>query len=173
MAQEEEEENFRFSTTTSSPPRFIGSPRLWHSSSSSLSRHENKATKQEKNEKCEPNSKDGNKIKFLSYIRKKDGEGNNENMDVIWEDLNYEEEMCVVRRTSDSMSRDFSHEMLVLGRRNMVKLGCCNSSLRLGNGEGKRPSITVLVNMLKKLFLLHNVYGHLNIKKRARNHNVD
>ncbi|GJZ60214.1 hypothetical protein Tco_0616030 [Tanacetum coccineum] len=91
-------------------------------------------------------------------------------MDVIWEDLNYEEEMCVVRRTSDSMLRDFNHEMLELGRRTMVKLGCCNSSLRQGNGEGKRPSMMVLVNMLKKLFLLHNVYGHLNIKKRARNH---
>ncbi|PWA87449.1 hypothetical protein CTI12_AA131040 [Artemisia annua] len=173
MAHEEEEENFRFPTTTSSPPRFIGSPRLWHSSSSSLCRHENKTTKQEKNEKYEANFKDGNKINFLSYIKKKDGEGNDENMDVIWEDLNYEEEMCVVRCTSDGISRDFNHEMLELGRRKMVKLGCCKSLLRLGNGVGKRPSMMVLINMLKKLFLLNYIYGHLNINKRARNHNVD
>lgn len=169
----EEEENFRFSTTTSSPLRFIGSPQLWHSSSSSLYRHENKTTKQEKNEKCEANFQDGNMINFLSYIKKKDGEENNENMDVIWEDLNYEEEMCVVRCTSDSILHDFNHEMLELGRRKMMKLGCCKSSLRLGNREEKRPSMMVLINMLKKLFLLHNVYGHLYINKRARNHNVD
>ncbi|KAI3685224.1 hypothetical protein L6452_34462 [Arctium lappa] len=139
---DEEEEDFSFPTTTNSPPRFIGSPRLWRSSSNSLYLLETQPTKQEQNE---PDVR--KKINLLSYIRSKDGGGgNNENMDVIWEDLNYEEEICGFRSDIDGEMPEWGRKM-----RNMVKVG-----------GGKRLRMVVLVNVLKKLFLLQNASRKLD-----------
>ncbi|KAC9540713.1 hypothetical protein E3N88_45660 [Mikania micrantha] len=132
MATQEDDEGFSFPTTKCSPPRFIGSPRLWRSSSNSLYLHQIKLTKRELDQQT-----------MLSYIKNKDGD---ENMDVIWEDLNYEEEICAVsRRINDD--GDFDRE---------IGAAC---------GGGKRRSMVVFVNVLKKLLLLHHTSRHWIAKK--------
>ncbi|KAI3733159.1 hypothetical protein L1987_64377 [Smallanthus sonchifolius] len=150
--EEEDHDNFSFPTTTCSPPRFIGSPRLWRSSSYSNSLHLHlKLTKQEHEEECK-------KINLLSYIKKKDGD---ENMDVIWEDLNYEEEICGGgRRVNDGGSCDFGREMPEWGKK-----GKKYREVGVEYGGRKRVSMVVVVNVLKKLLLLHHTSRHWTVKK--------
>lgn len=94
---------------------------------------------------------------MLSYIRKKDGDGSDENMDVIWEDLNYEDEMCGVRRRNGRVSCDFGREWGEKGKGYGEVMVAC--------GGGKRRSVVVVVNVLKKLLLVHNTSRHWSVKK--------
>ncbi|KAK1436460.1 hypothetical protein QVD17_02240 [Tagetes erecta] len=135
----EDDDNFSFPTTTHSPPRFIGSPRLWRSSSNAHVVHQTKQLSKQ----------DQKRISMLSYVRKKDGDGSGENMDVIWEDLNYEDEMCGGR-----VSCDFGREW-----------GKGYGEVTVACGGGRRRSMVVVVNVLKKLLLAHNTSRHWSVKK--------
>ncbi|KAJ0587929.1 hypothetical protein HanRHA438_Chr04g0166891 [Helianthus annuus] len=155
VGEQEESDEFSFPTTTSSPPRFIGSPRLWRSSSYSLyNLQQTQLTKQEHEEECDRTTYDRKTINLLSYIRKKGGDDESENMDVIWEDLNYEEEIGCVRRRSDSfVSCDFGREMAEWRRKETDYGG-----VAVACGGGKRLSMVVVVKVLKKMLLLPRVY---------------
>lgn len=89
-----------------------------------------------------------------------DQDQDQEKMDMLWEDLNYEE---LFKKKSDSRMIEFQ------GSKDVVEFGCVPAPFKLvrtNNLKGvksKKPSMLVLVKVLKRLFVLQQ-----SAKKRPR-----
>ncbi|XP_048504340.1 uncharacterized protein LOC125499502 [Beta vulgaris subsp. vulgaris] len=90
-----------------------------------------------------------------------------EKMDMLWEDLNYEE---LFKSRRDSRNIDY-HEKFTRGSNEVVEFGCVPTPFKLvrtnniKSGNNKRlPSMIVLVKVLKRFFVLHQSAK----KKRSR-----
>ncbi|KAK4413294.1 hypothetical protein Salat_2742000 [Sesamum alatum] len=150
------EEDFSFpATTTDSPPRFIESPPLWRHSPSPTSHHQK--PKRSKGKEAE----DEEKFNFApSLLHHEDDE--EEKMDMLWEDLNDESSRsCGKMEQGSDIASSPGREVQV----------SCVKALRLSKANGggrlseKKLGILVLINVLKKIFLMHT--SHSTIKKQA------
>ncbi|KAF7140350.1 hypothetical protein RHSIM_Rhsim06G0096700 [Rhododendron simsii] len=170
-------DDFSFPTTTNPPPLFIGSPPLWHRTSSTPSPHKETQRKSPKEddegESC--NSKKEKSInrkerKSFSYVEQgpkaaQEGRGwrnGEEKMDLLWEDFN--EELSRIQG-SDCKNYEVSP-----GRGAANQFACVQGKRLLKSGGGtvcsvKRPGVVVFMKVLKRVFLLHS--SHRTVKKRT------
>ncbi|KAI8550798.1 hypothetical protein RHMOL_Rhmol06G0135300 [Rhododendron molle] len=168
-------DDFSFPTTTNPPPLFIGSPPLWHRTSSTPSPHKQTQRKSPKEddegeETCNSKEKSINRKSF-SYVDQQgpkaaqEGRGwrnGEENMDSLWEDFNEE--------SSRIQGSECKNSQVSPGRRAANQFACVQGKrlLKSGGGtvcSGKRPGVVVFMKVLKRVFLLHS--SHRTVKKRT------
>ncbi|KAL2231906.1 uncharacterized protein LOC105177640 [Sesamum indicum] len=146
------EEDFSFpATTTDSPPRFIESPPLWRHSPSPTSHHQKPEKSRDKR------VEDEEKFSFQPSLLHEDEE---EKMDMLWEDLNDESSRSCGKMEQNSDIPSPGREVQVSCVK-ALKLSKANG----GRLSGKKLDILVLINVLKKVFLMHS--SHRTIKKQA------
>lgn len=171
-------DDFSFPTTTNPPPLFIGSPPLWHRTSSTPSPHKQTQRKSPKEddegeENCNSKEKSFNRKerKSFSYVEQgpkaaQEGRGwrniGEEKMDLLWEDFNEE------LKSRIQVSEYCKNSEVSPGRRPANQFACVQGKrlLKIGGGtvcSGKRPGVVVFMKVLKRVFLLHS--SHRTVKK--------
>ncbi|KAH0711802.1 hypothetical protein KY289_007761 [Solanum tuberosum] len=152
MAPSPPQDDFSFPTITNTPPRFLESPPLWRTTSVASSRlQKNPNHDHEENLDMSPlisnKSNNINQRKSFSHIEGvaamkrmiEDEDEEEEKMDMLWENLNEEMSSKIMTKTS-------------CGKNTKKVEYKCVKSLNLSKAS-KRPSLVVLIKVLKKVFL--------------------
>ncbi|KAH0776044.1 hypothetical protein KY290_007455 [Solanum tuberosum] len=152
MAPSPPQDDFSFPTITNTPPRFLESPPLWRTTSVASSRVQ-KSPNHDHEENLDMSSLISNKSnninqrKSFSHIEGvaamkrmiEDEDEEEEKMDMLWENLNEEMSNKIMTKTS-------------CGKNTKKVEYKCVKSLNLSKAS-KRPSLVVLIKVLKKVFL--------------------
>ncbi|WMV53978.1 hypothetical protein MTR67_047363 [Solanum verrucosum] len=152
MAPSPPQDDFSFPTITNTPPRFLESPPLWRTTSVASSRVQKNPDHEENLDMSPLISNKSNYInqrKSFSHIEgvvamkrmieDEDEDEEEEKMDMLWENLNEEMSNKIMTKTS-------------CGKNTKKVEYKCVKSLNLSKAS-KRPSLVVLIKVLKKVFL--------------------
>ncbi|XP_060192516.1 uncharacterized protein LOC132622022 [Lycium barbarum] len=159
------QDDFSFPTITNTPPRFLESPPLWRATSVASRRLEKNHTSdhniaystkgEDHEENLDMSPFISNKANCINYQRKsfsyiegaaamkrmniEEDEEEEEKMDMLWENLNEEISNKIMTRNTCGKDTDKVEPK-------------CIKSLNLSKAS-KRPSLVVLIKVLKKVFL--------------------
>ncbi|KAK6775569.1 hypothetical protein RDI58_026570 [Solanum bulbocastanum] len=149
MAPSPPQDDFSFPTITNTPPRFLESPPLWRTTSVASSRLCKNPNHEENLDMFPLISNNINQRKSFSHIEgvaamkrmieDEDEDEEEEKMDMLWENLNEEMSNKIMTKTS-------------CGKNTKKVEYKCVKSLNLSKAS-KRPSLVVLIKVLKKVFL--------------------
>ncbi|KAL6512104.1 hypothetical protein OROGR_021701 [Orobanche gracilis] len=143
MATLEEDFSFPATSATDSPPPFVESPRLWSRPNESRT-FKWKELEDEEITTLRP---------FQEFKKRRDLQegGEEERMDILWENLNDE---CSINRAEAAEDGDPPPSP---GRRG-VRISCTATTMKLSGGNGhmfsckKKPIILVFIKVVKKVF---------------------
>nr|GMD63763.1 uncharacterized protein LOC109172879 [Ipomoea batatas] len=182
----DDDQDFSFPATT--PPRFIESPPLWWTNSVASRRerlgkggeNEGKFDRTNSFSPLVPKKAYHVQRKSFSFVergamRRKiieddhssdDDDEEEEKMDMLWEDY-FDEEMKRSSKVQGAISSSNHHHNLAPRGKNNNKVECkCVRALKLSKAS-KMPSIEFFVNLLKKVFLIHDSNKHPSFKKHS------
>ncbi|XP_019177666.1 PREDICTED: uncharacterized protein LOC109172879 [Ipomoea nil] len=190
----DDDQDFSFPTTTDAllPPRFIESPPLWWTNSVASRRERLRKGGENGGKFDRTNSFSPLVSKKAYYVKRKsfsfvecgltrrkiieddhskddddedDEDEEEEKMDMLWEDY-FDEEMKRGNKVQVGISSSNNHHNLgPRGQNNKVECKCVRA-LKLSKAS-KMPSIVFLINLLKKVFLIHDSNNHPSFKKHS------
>ncbi|TMW93141.1 hypothetical protein EJD97_012114 [Solanum chilense] len=146
------QDDFSFPTITNTPPRFLESPPLWRTTLVASSHLQNNSD-HDHEEKLDMSPLISNKSNYINQRKSfshiegvlamrrmiEDEDEEEEKMDMLWENLNEEMSNKIMTKTS-------------CGKNTKKVEYKCVKSLNLSKAS-KRPSLVVLIKVLKKVFL--------------------
>ncbi|KAK4358989.1 hypothetical protein RND71_021218 [Anisodus tanguticus] len=146
------QDDFSFPTITNTPPRFLESPPLWRTSPVASGRLErNPRSDHTENLDMSPlisnNSNYINQRKSFSYI-----EGAAAMKRLMIEDELEDEEEEKMDKLWENLNEEISNQIMTCGKDTKKVEFKCSKSLNLSKAS-KRPSLVVLIKVLKKVFL--------------------